>query len=251
MTTNNPKVIAILGAGPGLGMSMAHRFGREGFAVALVSRSTARHSDYQTSLTAAGVTSRAYVADITDESAIQSVIGQITNDLGTIDTIYFGPAANVSTDAVVPIEKASTHDVRAALESALLPAVATTSAVLPRMLERGTGALFYAGGLSGKYPMPMLGNIAPTAAALRMYVLTLNAALADSGVYAGTLMIGGLIERGDIYRAITDNAERTGTPAPSTLNPDEIAETAWQLYVSRDRAEAEFRSADFRSADFS
>ncbi len=33
------KVIAILGGGDGLGMSVAFRFGREGYRVALVSRS--------------------------------------------------------------------------------------------------------------------------------------------------------------------------------------------------------------------
>lgn len=31
-------VIAIVGAGPGLGLSIARRFGRQGFAVALISR---------------------------------------------------------------------------------------------------------------------------------------------------------------------------------------------------------------------
>ncbi|HKN30456.1 MAG TPA: hypothetical protein VJY34_22270 [Roseiarcus sp.] len=32
------KTIAIVGAGPGLGLSLAHGFGREGFRVALIAR---------------------------------------------------------------------------------------------------------------------------------------------------------------------------------------------------------------------
>jgi hypothetical protein len=70
-----------------------------------------------------------------------------------------------------------------------------------------------------------------------MYVLTLNAALRETGVYAGTLTIGGLIERGDIHREFTkqDHGFKVGT-----LDPDAIADKAWSLYVERDDAEAEF-----------
>jgi NAD(P)-dependent dehydrogenase (short-subunit alcohol dehydrogenase family) len=35
------SVIAIVGAGPGLGLSIARRFGHEGFSVALISRTPA------------------------------------------------------------------------------------------------------------------------------------------------------------------------------------------------------------------
>jgi NAD(P)-dependent dehydrogenase (short-subunit alcohol dehydrogenase family) len=34
MTSTSAPVILVLGAGPGLGMSVAHRFGKEGYAVA-------------------------------------------------------------------------------------------------------------------------------------------------------------------------------------------------------------------------
>jgi hypothetical protein len=101
------------------------------------------------------------------------------------------------------------------------------------MRHRGAGALFFGGGLSGKYPMPMLGSLAPASAALRMYVLTLHAALQDEGVYATAFTIGGLVERGDIHRAYQEHAH-------STLDPDAIADTAWDMYVARDRAGAEF-----------
>jgi hypothetical protein len=83
--------------------------------------------------------------------------------------------------------------------------------------------------------MPALGALALSSAALRNYALTLNAALADQGVYAGTLTIGGLIERGDIHRMLN-------APTKGTLDPDDIAETAWRLYAGRDRPEATFNA---------
>ncbi|MEV4056053.1 SDR family NAD(P)-dependent oxidoreductase [Amycolatopsis sp. NPDC049688] len=232
-----PKVLAVLGVGPGLGLSIARRFGREGFTTALVSRSDARHATYRESL--AGIDARTYTADVTDEAQLHAVLARITADAGEIDTVYFGPADATSGPGITPLTEAGADVLRAAIESFVLPAARLTEAVLPAMLARGSGSLLFAGGLSGKYPMPMLGSLAPASAALRMYVLTLHAALREKGVYAGILTIGGLIERGDIHRVFT--AQDHGF-TPGTLDPDDIAEQAWSLYTERDRAEAEFNA---------
>lgn len=67
-------------------------------------------------------------------------------------------------------------------------------------------------------------------------------ALAERGVYAGTLTIGGLIERGDIHRFVAANPQVFGSTATATINPDEVADVAWNLYTKRDRAEAVFNA---------
>ncbi|MET8852849.1 SDR family NAD(P)-dependent oxidoreductase [Amycolatopsis sp. NPDC004625] len=232
-----PKVLAVLGVGPGLGLSIARHFGREGFTTALVSRTDARHATYREALT--GIDARTYTADVTDEAQLRDVLARITADAGEIDTVYFGPADATSGPGITPLTEAGADVLRASIESFMLPAARLAGAVLPEMLARGSGALLFAGGLSGKYPMPMLGNLAPASAALRMYVLTLHATLREKGVYAGILTIGGLIERGDIHRVFT--AQDHGF-TPGTLDPDDIAEQAWSLYTERDRAEAEFNA---------
>ena len=232
-----PKVIAVLGVGPGLGLSIAHRFGREDFTTALVSRSGTRHATYRASLAEAGVTAHTYTADVTDQAQLDDVLARITAEAGEIDTVYFGPADLGVGTAIAPLTEAGADDLRAPFESIVLPAAQLVEAVLPRMLDRGSGTLLFAGGLSGKYPMPMLGSLAPASAALRMYVLTLHAALRETGVYAGALTIGGLIERGDVHREFTS---QDAWFTPGTLNPDDIAGTAWSLYTDRKEAEAEF-----------
>ena len=88
----------------------------------------------------------------------------------------------------------------------------------------------------------MLGGFALSSAALRNYALTLNAALTEKGIYAGTLTIGGLIERGDIHRMIMSRMEDLDGITVGTLDPDDIADTAWGLYAKRDRAEAVFNA---------
>jgi NAD(P)-dependent dehydrogenase (short-subunit alcohol dehydrogenase family) len=44
-STSVRPVLLVVGVGPGLGMSVAHRFGSQGYSVALVSRSSTRHAD--------------------------------------------------------------------------------------------------------------------------------------------------------------------------------------------------------------
>ncbi|GAA3653198.1 hypothetical protein GCM10022267_44380 [Lentzea roselyniae] len=121
----------------------------------------------------------------------------------------------------------------------LYPAIDVVGRVLPGVVER-KGGLLFAGGLSAVRPMPVLGALALSSAALRNYALTLNAALADKGVYVGTLTIGGVIERGDIHKVVESKPEQFGNLAGHTLDPDDIAEVAWRMFVERDRAEEVF-----------
>jgi NADP-dependent 3-hydroxy acid dehydrogenase YdfG len=237
MSSITRKTAVVIGAGPGLGMSIAHRFGREGHAVALISRSGARHAGYVSSLAEAGVEAAAFTADVRDRDRLLSVLAAVAERFGSIDLVYYGPGAADPASLPVPIAQTDADGVREAM-SWVYPAVDVVAAVLPGMTERGDGGLLFAGGLSAVLPMPGLGALALSSAALRNYALTLNAGLADKGVYAGTLTIGGLIERGDIHTLVTSQPGRFG--AVGTLNPDRIADEAWRLYTERDRAEETF-----------
>jgi NADP-dependent 3-hydroxy acid dehydrogenase YdfG len=224
----------VLGAGPGLGMSVAHRFGAEGYAVALVSRSAARHPDYVRSLVNAGVETAAFVADAADPQALRAAVEAVRRQFGRIDVGYYGPASTGSLPTDI------TQLDAAGAESALrgvIPAVDFASLLLPELTERGSGGLLFAGGLSSVVPLPALGGFALASAALRSYAVTLHAALAPAGIYAGTVTIGGLIERGDIHKAMLEQSDHFAASA-GTLNPDDLAETVWRLYTERTNAEA-------------
>ncbi|MBB5918507.1 NADP-dependent 3-hydroxy acid dehydrogenase YdfG [Nocardia transvalensis] len=226
----------IVGIGPGLGLSMARRFGREGFRIAFVSRSADRHPAYLAELAAEGIEATGYVANVTDEARLGEVLTEI-DSAGAIEFAYYGPGAPGA--PIVPIAEVDIATARAAFDW-VWPAVQVARAVLPGMIERGTGGVLIAGGLSSIRPMPMLGQLALASAALRNYAVTLHADLAGRGVYAGTLTIGGLVERGDIYAAVTADPAKYGAAEGHTLNPDEIADTAWEMYRARDRAEQVF-----------
>lgn len=234
------KTAVIIGAGPGLGMSIAHRFGREGYTVALVSRSDARHAAYLASLAEQNVKADAFTADVRDRGAIGKVLDTVAEQYGSIDLLYYGPGAADLDNRPKPITETDSAAVQAAM-SWVYPAVDVVATVLPGMIARGSGGLLFAGGISAVMPMPGLGNLAVSSAALRNYALTLNAAVAEHGLYAGILTIGGLIERGDIYQLVRSQPEQFGDVAGiRSLNPDELADAAWELFTQRDRPEATF-----------
>jgi NADP-dependent 3-hydroxy acid dehydrogenase YdfG len=225
----------VLGAGPGLGMSVAHRFGKEGYAVALVSRSDARHPDYLRSLADAGVDAAAVTADAMERHSLRHAVEAVRDRFGRIDVGYFGPASGDLMPAdITKLDGAGADE---ALRG-VVPAVEFASLLLPELTERGSGGLMFAGGLSSVVPLPPLGGLALYSAALRNYAITLHAALAPTGVYAGTITIGGLIERGDIHRGMQDKPALFGDLTAATLNPDDLAETVWRLYAERKDAEA-------------
>ena len=239
MTTPAVRTAVIIGAGPGLGMSIAHRFGREGYLPVLVSRSEARHAGYLTSLAGAGIEADSFAADVRDPGQVRSILDAIVARHGVIELLYYGPATVDPAALPKPITETDSAAVHEAM-SWVYPATDIASQILPAMIERGSGGLLFAGGLSAIHPMPALGALTVASAALRNYALTLHAGLTGTGVYAGTLTIGGLIERGDIHRFVTSQPGRFAGSGVASLSPDEIADAAWDLYTGRDRPEATF-----------
>src|SRR5438445_11409092 len=99
----------VIGVGPGLGRSIAHRFGREGHPVALISRSDTRHPGYLAELAAAGVTAEAFVADVQDADRLRSTLDVAADRLGPAEIVYYGPASMGPSDlggAIPPLDTA-------------------------------------------------------------------------------------------------------------------------------------------------
>jgi hypothetical protein len=94
------------------------------------------------------------------------------------------------------------------------------------MLAAGSGTLLYTTGGSSIAPAPVFVSAGMAGAALRKWVLTLNAALAGRGVYAGHVAIGLWI------------AGTPGAPDGAPLRePDDIARVYWDLHTGREPAE--------------
>ena len=102
----------VLGAGPGLGMSVARRFGKEGYQVGLVSRSADRHPGYLDDLRASGVSAVAVAADVRAPGELRRAIDEVHAELGPVDVVYHGPGARTSAataTALTPLARRSSR----------------------------------------------------------------------------------------------------------------------------------------------
>lgn len=238
------KVIAVFGAGTGLGVSVARRFGREGFRVALVARRKDRLDELVARLAEEGVEAAAFPADLSDPTAVPALVDAIRDRFGRIDVVEYAPIG--SEQSFTPATELDAATLKSLSGLLLFTPVEVFHAVLPEMTERGDGAVLMGTGYSAVQPMPHASGPGPVMAAARNYLFSLNAELADTGVYAGTLSIAALIANSAAAEAVE---AQTGAPVgtePLTMpngfelpvvDPADLAEHYWDMYTKRDRVE--------------
>src|SRR5947209_4300883 len=84
--------IAIVGAGPGMGLAIARTFGRNGFAVALLARHHGNLDGLVAQLAQEGVTAAGFVADVADRPSLVRAFGAVKQWFGPVDVLEFSPA---------------------------------------------------------------------------------------------------------------------------------------------------------------
>ncbi|MDR7165738.1 NADP-dependent 3-hydroxy acid dehydrogenase YdfG [Pseudarthrobacter oxydans] len=213
--------IAIIGAGPGLGRSLAFTFGREGFDVALVARNPDKLSDLVGELGAAGISAAAFPADVRDTHALSAALAAAGAEFGGIDVLEFSPYSGLQQ---IHPDQVTVENLIPELETNLIGGIAAVQAVLPGMVERGSGTILFTTGGGAINPYPMLAATNAAQAGLRNFAHNLHNVIADKGVHVATVAINVFI----------------GAVAPEGVphrDPDDIAQVYWNLHRNRDRVE--------------
>lgn len=182
------KTIAIVGVGPGLGLSVARHFGRQGFRVAIITRTQTRLDTYIEQLKSDSIEVAGFQADVMETAQLETAFAQIKETFGEIDVLDYnlGPSDMAEMASVLDL----THKkIQVQLQKHIHGPLTSVQAVLPDMLTRGNGTLFFTTGLSSVKPMPILANIGIAMAGLRNYAHNLHEVLADKGIYVGHLVI--------------------------------------------------------------
>jgi short-subunit dehydrogenase len=186
--------IVIVGAGPNLGLAIARRFGREGFAVGLVSRTQSKLDDLASQLESEGVTAAGAAADIRDSDVLAAAIRSLADRLGEVEVLEYSPLP--APEFMKPILETTVDDVRGPLEFSILGAVAATQAVVGAMRDAGRGTILFTTGGAAINPYPLRAGVGISFAGEVAYARMLHDELADSGVHVAHTAIGGRIAPG-------------------------------------------------------
>jgi NADP-dependent 3-hydroxy acid dehydrogenase YdfG len=214
--------IAIVGAGPGLGASIAKAFGRNGFRVAVISRNPDNLGKLAAQLIDSGITAAAFAADVADRHALTGALENAAARFNGIDVLEYSPHAGLN--RVSPVD-VTPDNLQPQIEQLLYGAITATQTVLPGMLRAGTGTLLFTTGGSAINPYPMLATANAAQAAQRNWALNLHNVMADKGVHVAQIAI-------NVFVGVNPPA-----PGIPHADPEDIARVYWDVHTRRDRAE--------------
>ena len=205
-------VCAVVGIGPQNGASFARRFASEGYAVALLSRKT----DYSSTLAAEIESAKAYACDVTDPSAVEAAFAAVRADMGDVEVLLYNAGSGVWGN----IEDLSAQDFEQSWRVNSLGAFLVSKQVIPSMKGKNAGSIIFVGATASLRGKPFTTAFAPAKASQRSLAQAMARHLWPSGIHVSLIIIDGGIKSVD-----TD----TGVSAPETLDPNDIATTAYFL----------------------
>jgi short-subunit dehydrogenase len=211
--------LLLVGAGPGLGMAVAHRFAVGGYRVTLVARSTDSLSDLAASLADTGAQIGTIVADASDPESLGARMTELYRGNDAPGVIIY----NAVMGAPDRLLSSSVAHLQAAYAVDVISAIVVAQVAAPAMKAAGFGTMIVTGGGFADHPIPALATVSLGKAALRSAATMLGADLQPDGIRVATLTIAGQIVAGTAF------------------DPERIAERYWDVVQTDGPWQAEFR----------
>lgn len=199
-------VIAIIGAGPGLGAAVARRFGSEGYSIALIARNQSKLDAMAAELTTGGFTASAYAADVRTPASLEAALTRAAAELGPITALQYSPLP--SRDYLKPVLEMTPELALEALQFSALGLIHAARAVLPAMRQAGSGSIIM---INGGTSVKARAGYAGTSVAFpaeSAYGEMLHEALEDEGIRVNQLVIPGGIPQLQLANGIDGVADR-------------------------------------------
>ncbi len=207
--TNIPYETAlIVGAGPGIGTSVARALAAQGVKVGLAARNAEKLSGL-----AAEIGAETMAADAADAGSVAALFEHMERRLGGIDIVLYNASARVPG----PITEIDPAEVQKAISISAFGAFLVVQQAARRMLARGKGAILLTGASASVKGYPRSSAFAMGKFALRGLAQSAARELAPQGIHVAHFVI--------------DGGVRSATrPVPadkpdSLLDPDAIAQS--------------------------
>jgi NAD(P)-dependent dehydrogenase (short-subunit alcohol dehydrogenase family) len=184
------KTIGIVGAGEGVGLAVAERFGREGFQVALLSRDLEKTEALVVRLRQRGIRAQGFKADVLDRDGMTYALDSVKQRFGSIDVLEYSP---LPSGQLPPPRDLNVDDQEYHLALNVLGPITAVRAVLPDMLAKKSGSILFTSAASAQRPLIVTAPFGIAAGALLNYVRILNRDVSADGVFAGFVAIAGIV----------------------------------------------------------
>lgn len=172
-------VAVVTGASSGLGAQLAVDLARAGATVYGLARNTERLEKLATDLRIFTPGSGTITCDVGDTSALRRALDEVAAGHGPVDLLV----NNAAQDPGVRLADITEADFRHTFDVNFFAPVAATLAVLPTMLERGSGIVVNVSSDGGRLPSPGPGAYPSSKAALAAFVESTSFRLGPKGIH--------------------------------------------------------------------
>ncbi|HWT01478.1 MAG TPA: SDR family NAD(P)-dependent oxidoreductase [Pyrinomonadaceae bacterium] len=172
------KTVFITGASSGIGRALAVELGRRGAALGLLARRAETLREIADEVEKAGGRALALPADVRDADAVRRAAGELRARFDRVDVLVAN-AGIVPTTHVLDLRSEDLADV---MSVNVVGAVNSVTAVLPEMVERGSGQLVAISSLAAYRGLPKSGAYCASKAALSAFFESLRIDLRGTGV---------------------------------------------------------------------
>ncbi len=209
------KVCVVVGVGPGNGAALGRRFSKEGYAVALLARTTETSGPLAASLADA----RAYSCDATDTASVAAVFETIAREMGPVHTLVYNAGSGVW-GTVEDIDPAAFEG---AFRVNALGLLLTAKKVIPSMRDTGGGNIVVIGATSSRRGVARTAGFAPAKAAQRSLAELMARHVWPQNIHVCLIIVDGVV---DLPRT---RAMMKDKPDDFFIAPDDLADTAFHL----------------------
>ena len=222
-------VCLVVGAGPGIGTSVAARFAREGYATAVARRDGQTLQDIVRKIREDGGIAEdtpivPYQCDAREEEEVLDLFVNVVDTLGPPDVCVFNIGSNIS----YPLVETTAQKFRKCWEMGCLSGFLVGREAARHMLKRKSGGtIIFTGATASLRGAANFSAFAVTKSGLRALAQSMARELGPEGIHVAHVVVDGVVDTPWIRKNFADAIERL--PPDGICKPQQIAETYWQL----------------------
>ncbi len=226
-------VCLVLGAGAGIGGTVATKFAQEGYHSSLCRRSDKKGLDRLVkNIEDQGGSANGYIMNAIEDNAIEEVITSIESDIGPIEVLVYNLGAQTGMKL---LDQTSHKEFEWGWRMASFGLFRAAKVLCPLMLERGKGTFLVTSATAA-----MRGNMnqhshAAAMGARRMLCQSLNAEFSSQGIHVVHIVVDGAVDAPDTLGKMMGPEmyqkfrETKGMEHDGLLLPEKIADTYYHL----------------------